>query len=57
MNPDYLPDSPAAIASAKLLELRADARSLRDYCIANKLPVPREIELLIGNRAERRAKR
>ena len=52
----YVPD-PTAIADDKLRELLADARSLRDYCIENKLPIPREIELLTGNRAERRAKR
>lgn len=52
----YVPD-PATIADDKLRELLADVRSLRDYCIKNKLPVPREVDLLTGNRAERRAKR
>lgn len=51
------PDDPATIANDKLRELLADVRSLRDYCIENRLSLPREIELLTGNRAERRAKR
>lgn len=56
---DYKPTpiDPATIAGDKLRELHWLARYLRDYCIENKLPIPREIELLTGNRAERRAKR
>lgn len=56
---DYKPTQidPATIAGDKLRELHWLARYLRDYCIENKLPIPREIELLTGNRAERRAKR